>query len=54
MAKIQEQNIVITVSKLVKNDAGEVNLVSQEALDALTSVVEELLGTDVVVEVNLA
>lgn len=54
MAKIQEQNIVITVSKLVKNDQQESTLVNREVLDALASVAEELLGNSVVVEVNIA
>jgi hypothetical protein len=54
MAKIQEQNIVITVSKLVKNDQADKLVISQEVADALASVAEELLGNSVVVEVNLA
>ncbi len=54
MAKVQEQNVVITVSKLVKNDDQVQPLVAQDVLDALASVAEELLGNGVVVEVNLA
>lgn len=54
MAKIQEQKIVITVSKLVKNDETDKMVISQEVTDALASVAEELLGNSVVVEVNLA
>lgn len=54
MAKVQEQNVVITVSKLVKNDDQGQPLVTQDVLDALASVAEELLGNGVVVEVNLA
>lgn len=54
MAKIQEQNVVITVSKLVKDSEQTQALVTQEVMDALASVAEELLGNGVVVEVNLA
>lgn len=54
MAKIQEEVIVLTVSKLVKNDSGNPVLVSDETLAALTQVAEELLGSGVVVEVNKA
>ena len=58
MARIQEEVIVITVSKLQKNDptgsVTDTEIVDQEALAALTSVAEELLGNGVVVEVNKA
>lgn len=56
MAKVHEENIVITVSKLVKNDhnVAEVSFVNEETLAALASVAEELLGDGVVVEVNRA
>lgn len=56
MATIHEEVVVITVSKLVKND-GTLNtspIVSDDILTALTSVAEELLGAGVVVEVNKA
>jgi hypothetical protein len=54
MAKIQEESIVITVSKLVKNDDVTRDIVDTETLTALASVAEELLGQGVVVEVNKA
>jgi len=54
MAKIQEEAIVITVSKLVKNDEQTQNIVDTDTLGALASVAEELLGQGVVVEVNKA
>lgn len=56
MAKVHEENIVITVSKLVKNDQdiAELSFVNDEALAALASVAEELLGDGVVVEINRA
>jgi hypothetical protein len=53
MAHIIEENIVIKVSKLVKQSNGEA-LVSDDTLTALASVAEELLGNGVVVEVEKA
>ena len=54
MAKIQEEAIVITVSRLVKNDEQTQNIVDTDTLVALASVAEELLGNGVVVEVSKA
>jgi hypothetical protein len=54
MAKIQEEVILITVSKLVKNDDTSTDIVSDDTITALASVAEELLGNGVVVEVNKA
>ena len=53
MAKVLEENIVIKVSKLVKDGAGE-TLVPQETLEALEQVAQELLGSHVIVEVEKA
>lgn len=56
MAKVHEEIIVITISKLVKDtDAADApNLANSEIIAALGSVAEELLGNGVVVEVNKA
>lgn len=56
MARIQEEVIIITVSKLHKNTPNEkeVAIVNEDTVLALASVVEELLGNGVVVEVNKA
>lgn len=58
MARIQEEVIVITVSKLHKNTpegtVTDSDIVNDETLAALSSVAEELLGAGVVVEVNKA
>ena len=55
MAKIQEEVIIITVSKLQKNDStADEAIVNEDTLVALASVAEELLGNGVVVEVNKA
>ena len=53
MAKIIEENIIIKVSKLVKDSADE-TLVPEDTLKALESVAEELLGSGVIVEVEKA
>ena len=58
MARIQEEVIIITVSKLQKvNPDGSTTdpvIVDADTLIALTSVAEELLGNGVVVEVSKA
>lgn len=58
MARIQEEVIVITVSKLHKDTptstVTDSEITNDEQLDALASVVEELLGNGVVVEVSKA
>lgn len=53
MAQIIEENIVIKVSKLVKNGSGE-SLVPEETLQAIEQVAQELLGESVIVEVEKA
>ena len=54
MAKVHEDVIVITISKLVKNNDNPESLVTEEIRLALEQVAQELLGNDVVVEVNKA
>ena len=58
MARIQEEVIVITVSKLQKNTPDgtvtDSEIVNDDTLVALASVAEELLGNGVVVEVSKA
>lgn len=53
MAHIIEENIIIKVSKLVKAGTNEV-LVPEETLQALESVVQELLNDSVIVEIEKA
>lgn len=54
MAKIHEENIVIKVSKLVKDHAETTPITSKDLIDALTAVTEELAGAGVIVEVETA
>jgi hypothetical protein len=51
MAKIHEETVVITLSKLVKDSATGTEIVSDDIVAALQSVTEELLGAGIVVEV---
>jgi hypothetical protein len=53
MAQVIEETIVIKVSKLVRNGFDE-SLVPAESLEALEQVAQELLGPDVIVEVEKA
>ena len=52
MAKIHEEVVVIKLSKLIKDQDENAELVAtNDICDALQSVAEELLGSGVVVEV---
>jgi len=52
MAKIYTETIVITLNKLVKDDAAPAEVATDDVIASLVSVVEELAG--VVVEVDRA
>lgn len=54
MAKIHEEVIVIKLSKLVKNTEDGGPLSNDEVLSSLETIVQELVGSDVVVEVESA
>lgn len=54
MAKIQEEIIVIKLSKLVKEGTEETSNITEELLATLTTVAEELVGNGVVVEAESA
>jgi len=54
MAKIHEEVIVITLSKLVKDNASTEAIATEELVSALASVAEELAGAGIVVEANRA
>ena len=54
MAKIQEEVIVIKLSKLVKDNDNTDIITTDDIIAALTSVAEELVGTGVVVEAERA
>jgi hypothetical protein len=52
MAKVYEEILIVKLSKLVKETADVDSIVSQETLEQLTSVVEELAGPGIVVEIE--
>ena len=54
MAKIHEELVVIKLSKLVKDGAAPAEIANEEMISALTSVVEELAGEHIIVEVDRA
>ena len=52
MAKIKEEILVLKLSKLVKDSATDiVDMVDDDAAANFAAVVQELVGTDVVVEI---
>ena len=52
MAKIQEELIIIKLSKLHKDSQSQTsNLAGDDVVQGLEAVVQELVGTDVIVEV---
>jgi len=54
MAKIQEEVIVIKLSKLVKDNDNSDIITTDDIIAALASVAEELAGAGVVVEAERA
>lgn len=54
MAKIYTETIVITLNKLVRDDAAPAEIATDDIMASLVSVVEELAGAGVVVEVDRA
>jgi hypothetical protein len=54
MAKIYTETIVITINKLVKDDAAPAEIATEDMISALSSVVEELAGEHIIVEVERA
>jgi hypothetical protein len=54
MAKIHEEIVVIKLSKLIKDDAVQAPIASDDIITSLQQVAEELAGTGVVVEVEQA
>jgi hypothetical protein len=54
MAKIQEELVVIKLSKLIRDDATVDAIATDDIVAALQSVAEELAGAGVVVEADRA
>jgi hypothetical protein len=54
MAKIHEEIVVIKLSKLIKDGAVTAEIANEEMISALSSVIEELAGEHIIVEVDQA
>jgi len=54
MAKIYTETIVITLNKLIRDNAAPAEIATDDIMASLVSVVEELAGAGVVVEVERA
>jgi hypothetical protein len=54
MAKINQQNLVITLSQLIKDSESESPIISAEILAQLEPVIAELAGSGVIVEIEQA
>lgn len=54
MAKIIEENIVIKISKLVKDPDSAVELTNADLLQNFEAIAQELVGNSVIVEVYKA
>ena len=52
MAKIHEEIIIIKLRKLLKNDQAAGTLAGEETVAALEAVVQELVGADIIVEIE--
>ena len=54
MAQIHEEVIVIKLSKLVKNKGENLGIADQDTINAVEQVVQELVGSNVIVEIEKA
>ena len=54
MAKVLEEVIVIKLSKLIKENGVEQSLITPDVMGALEQVAQELVGENIIVEVEKA
>ena len=54
MAKLQEEVLVIKVSKLLKDNDVEATILNAETVASLEAVVQELAGANTLVEIQVA
>jgi hypothetical protein len=54
MAKINQQNLVVTLSTLIKDSDSESYILTSDALEQLEEVIAELAGAGVIVEIQQA
>lgn len=53
MAKIYEEVVIIKLSKLVKDQDDPEKIINDDTLSALEQVAQELVGSDVIAEVEV-
>jgi hypothetical protein len=54
MAKIHEEALVIKLSKIFKDNDDATSALTADTIAAIEQVVQELVGSDVIVEIELA
>ena len=54
MAKLQEDVLTIKISKLIKDSDESGTVLSEELITSLEAVVQELAGTGILVEIDVA
>ena len=54
MAKINQQNLVITLSSLIKDSDTESAILDKDTLTSLEAVIAELAGAGLIVEIQQA
>ena len=54
MAKLQEEVLVIKVSKMLKDNDAETGILTAETVASLEAVVQELAGANTLVEIQVA
>jgi len=54
VAKLHEETVVITVSKLLKNDEDASEILTSDTVASLEAVVAELAGAGALVEITVA
>lgn len=53
MAKLNQQQITITLSKLLRNNEEEEVILDQKNLEDLLSILQQLLGDDILIETDI-
>jgi hypothetical protein len=54
MAKLQEEVLVVKVSKLLKDSDSQEELLSEDTLQNLEAVLQQLVGSGALIEISIA
>lgn len=52
MAKIVEEKITFKLSKLVRNDSDEIDLLDETMVASIEAVLQELVGNEIILEIT--